>query len=194
MKKLSLVFLGLLAANPLFAQTSPLSYDYVGASLGTGDVFEDDFSFYGLGASYSINDSFFVKGSYYDGATDDDINFGVGLTKVELSGYDVGAGFHTPLTQAMDLVVSASYVYSEIEFLGFSQHDDGFGVNGGVRFKATERLELNLLADYVDQGGDGETGYAASAYYFLTPTFSVGVVYADNDATDTASANIRFHF
>jgi hypothetical protein len=194
MKKLSLVVFGLLAATTVFAQTSPLSYDYVGASLGTGDIYDDDFSFYGVNASYAINDMFFVKGSYYDGATDDDIKFGPRAGKVEQSGYDFGAGFHTPLNQALDLVVAASFVATEAEVFGLSQDVDGYGVEGGLRLQATERLELNLLAAYLDQEDESETGYIASAFYFLTPAFSVGVVYTDNDAADTAAANVRFHF
>ncbi|MES2626551.1 MAG: outer membrane beta-barrel protein [Pseudomonadota bacterium] len=194
MKKIGLSLITLLAANTLFAQTSPLSYDYVGGSLGTGDVFEEDYSFYGLIGSKSINESFFVKGSWFDGSTDDDINFGIGSSKVENSGYALGVGYHMPFSATADFVVSASYLSSELELFGFSEKDDGYGVDAGVRFKATERLELNAFAAYADVG-EGDMGWAVSGYYFLTPTFSVGGSYEDDgDELETVSGTVRFHF
>jgi hypothetical protein len=195
MKKIGLAISCLFAANSLFAQTSPLSYDYVEGNLGTGDFFDEDFSFYGLGASFSIDENIFLKGSYYDGATDDDIVFDpLSAGKLEISNYDFGIGYHMPLNQTLDFAASISYVNSELELFGFSENGDGYSVDAGLRFKATERLELNIFADYTDAGSDGETGYLASAYYFLLPTFSVGAVFGGADDLDTVAASVRLHF
>jgi hypothetical protein len=194
MKKIGIFVISLLAANTLFAQTSPLSYDYVEGNLGTGDFFDEDYSFYGAGISYSINESLFLRGSYFDGSTDDDIDFPIGSSKVEISGYDIGLGFHTPVTQAIDFVVSGSYISRELELFGFSEDGDGYSVDAGFRFKPVEQLELNVFVDYEDMESENDTGYSASAYYFFTPTFSLGGVYAKADDLDSIAASIRFHF
>ena len=202
MKKIGIFVIGLLAANTVFAQSSPLSYDYVEANLGTGDFYDEDFSFYGAGISYSLNESIYLRGSYSDGATDDDVYFGIGLgeSKVEISGYEIGLGFHTPVSQLIDFVVSGSYISSELEIFGFSQDEDGYSVDAGFRFKPIEQVELDIFADFVDVNGENDTGYSASAYYFFTPTFSLGGVYTGTDASNrsddlsTIAASVRFHF
>jgi hypothetical protein len=194
MKKISLVVLSLLAANTVFAQTSSLSYDYVEANLGTGDVFDEDFSFFGVGGSYSINENLFLTGSYSDGSTDDYIDFGFGASKVELSGYNIGLGFHTPVNQQIDFVAGISYLSSELEIFGLSEDGDGYGIDAGFRFKPTDRVELNIFANYVDVESEGDSGYSAAAYYFLTPTFSVGLNYSDDGDTDTVAGSFRLHF
>lgn len=195
MKKIGSVVFSLFAANALFAQTSLLSYDYVQGDLGTGDLFDEDFSYYGVGASVSINENLFAVGSYYDGATDDDIQFDPRSSgKLELSSYEVGLGYHMPLNPNLDFAASASYVNSELELFGFSEHGDGYSIDAGLRFKATDKMELNVFADYTDGEGEGETGYIASAYYFLLPTFSLGVLFEGADDIDTVAASFRLHF
>jgi hypothetical protein len=194
MKKIGIFVISFVAADTLFAQSTPLSYDYVEGNLGTGDIFDEDYSFYGAGISYSVNESLFLRGSYFDGSTDYDIDFDVGFSKVELSGYDVGLGFHTPVHPMIDFVVSGSYISREFEVFGFSDDGDGYSVDAGFRFKPTGQLELNVFADYEDIESENETGYSASAYYFFTPTFSVGGVYAKADDLDSIAASVRFHF
>jgi hypothetical protein len=194
MKTIGLVILGLLATDTLFAQTSPLSYDYVNLDLGSGDVDDIDLDFYKVGASFSITESLFVSGSYNDAATEDDVDVGIGSGKIELSNYELGIGFHGSLNPTADFVVSASYINAEGEIFGFSEHDDGLGVGAGLRFKPTGRVELNVFGEYVDVGDDGEAGYSVSAYYFLVPTFSVGLVYEGADDMDTHALSLRLHF
>src|SRR5688572_11284805 len=194
MKKIGLVLVGLMAANTLFAQTGPISYDYVNLDIGSGDVDDFDLDFYEVGASVSITESLFVKGAYFDSATEDDIDVGFGSGKIELSDYQLGLGFHGPLNANVDFAVSASYIRVEGELFGFSEHDDGLGVDAGLRFKATDRLELNVLGEYLEAGGDGEAGYAVSAYYYLVPTFSVGLAYKGADDIDAHALSLRLHF
>lgn len=194
MKKIGLVILGVLATNTLFAQTSPLSYDYLNLDVGSGDAFDDDIDFYALGGSVSLTESLFLKGSYSDAATEDDIDFGLASGKIEYSGYQLGIGFHGPLNPTVDFVVSASYVNSEAELFGFSEDADGLSVDAGLRFKPTARTELNVFGNYVDVGGEGEAGYSVSGYYFLVPTFSLGLVYEGADDVDTHAISLRLHF
>jgi hypothetical protein len=192
MKKTGFVLFNLLAVNAVFAQTSPLSYDYAEAGYGQGEILNEDFSFIDLGASYSLNESLFVAGSYSDGETDD--NYGPGFGEIEVSSYNIGLGFHTPLNQKIDLVMSGSYISSEIEFGRFSDDADGLDLAGGLRFKATDQLELNAFVDYAVIENDDDTGFSASAYYFFMPTLSLGLTYADADEADSIAASVRFHF
>jgi hypothetical protein len=98
------------------------------------------------------------------------------------------------VSRVIDFVASASYISKEAELAGFSNDGDGFSIDAGFRFKPVEQLELNVFVDYEDIDSENDTGYSASAYYFFTPTFSLGGVYAEADDLDSVAASVRFHF
>ena len=98
----------------------------------------------------------------------------------------VGVGWHTPLSEVLDFVATLSYERVEASALGFSADDDGIGLGVGMRFQASEAIEINGGINHVemDEGG-GDTGFGLGVLYGFTENFDLGL---SGDWTDDVSA------
>lgn len=140
------------------------SYERVEIDDSFGDIDGDGF---GIGGSLELSDSFHAFASY--GTADFDFN-------VDLDTLTVGGGYHSPMTDSVDLVAEIAYVQVDASALGFSADDDGFGASIGLRGKTTDRVELEGFVDYVnlDDAGD-DTSFRGAAWYAINDSFSVGL-------------------
>ncbi len=166
-------------------------FDYNFFQLGYGNVEYDDVNVdgdgFGLSGSYSINEDFHVFGGYEAAGLD----FGVDATSL-----GAGIGWHTSLSPAVDLVASLSYQYVELDAPGFGSVDDnGLGLGVGLRFAASDLLELNAGINYVDfSDSGGDTGFGVGGLYSFTDAFALGLGANWSDDASSYTLSGRFYF
>ncbi len=166
-------------------------YSYLQASYGTvsfdDSIVDVDGSGFGVSGSYAFNEDFHIAGEYQTA----DMDFGVDLNILEVS-----VGYHTALSQKLDLTAKFGYLNAEIEAAGVgSSDDDGFLIGAGVRGALSDTVELNGGIDYIDfdQGG-GETRANAGFLFALTDTMTVGAKASFWDDINVYQLNLRFDF
>lgn len=143
----------------------------------------------GSGARIPVVSACFA--SYGTGDLDD--GFGNSVDIDELSAC---VGYHMPLSGQVDLVTGLSYEYVDLSAPGLGSVDDnGFGLSIGLRFAATEQVELNAGIKYIDLSDSGDdTGFGIGGLYNFTENFSVGLSGSWTDDTSTYGIGGRFNF
>ncbi|MDF1779902.1 MAG: hypothetical protein P1U67_01275 [Alcanivoracaceae bacterium] len=115
--------------------------------------------------SYALDEHLFVRAGlqFLDG----DYNRGRG----DFDGWAMsgGLGFHTPLQQRLDLVVTGDIIHIDYDF----DDDTGFAIAGGVRHATTDKVELAGGA-FLQDVRDSEFGVYGNALYHATPAVDVG--------------------
>jgi len=175
----------------LSAAASAEDFDYNYLTLGYGQMEFDDIDVDGdgfmIGGSYAINDSYHV----FIGYNAADLDFDIDATT-----WGAGIGYNRGLSDVVDFVARLSYEYVELDAAGVGSVDDnGLGLGIGLRFAASDKLELNAGINHVDFSDSGDdTGFEAGGLYSFTDSFSLGL---GGDWSDDASAYTlsgRFYF
>jgi hypothetical protein len=182
-------FLILLLAFSMASYADDFDYNYIDLSYGILD-FDDidvDGDGFGIGGSFAINSDFHVFGNYQSAGLD----FGV-----DVSQFAAGVGYNTELSPTVDAIARLSYQYAEVDAPGFGSVDDnGFGFGVGLRFEASDVLEIAASIDYVDFGDGGDdTGFGLGAFYSFTDAFDAGLSGSWSDDISTYSLTGRFYF
>jgi long-subunit fatty acid transport protein len=173
------------------ASVSAEDFDYNYFSLGYGIIDFDnvnaDGDGFNLGGSYAINESFHVFADYSSANLDNNI---------DATGFGAGIGWHTSLSDVVDLVAGLSYEYVEIDVPGIGNPDDnGLGLGVGLRFAASDVLELNAGIEYVDLSDSGsDTGFGVGGLYDVTDAFSIGLGGNWSDDASSYTLSGRFYF
>lgn len=184
----SLFITALLAIS---ASASAQGFDYNYFELGYSSIDVDVASVDGdgvsLGGSFAINPDFHVFAGYTTG----DLDFNVDYT-----GWNAGIGYNTELSDKVDAYARLSYEYAEIDAPIFGSVDDsGYGFSVGLRFAASQEVELGAAINYVDLGDSGDdTGFEASALYRFTDAFALGLVGDWGDDISVYTLVGRFYF
>lgn len=184
----SSLIVGLLAFS---AAASAENFDYNYLTLGYGNIDFDDIGVdgdgFGLGGSYAINESYHVFAGY----TAADLDFDVDATS-----WSAGIGYHTGLSDAVDLVATLSYEYVELDVpLVGSVDDNGLGLGLGLRFAASDKLEVTAGINHVDLSDSGsDTGFGLGGLYSFTEAFSLGLSGDWNDDSSAYTLSGRFYF
>ena len=184
----SLLVLLLLAFS---AAANAEDFDYNYFSLSYGNVEFDDINVdgdgFGLAGSYVINEDFHVFAGYEAAGLD----FGIDATTL-----GAGMGWHTGLSPVVDLVASVSYQYVELDAPGGGNADDsGLGLGVGLRFAASDNVELNAGINHVDLSDSGDnTGFALGGLYDFTDAFSLGFGGNWSDDSSAYTLSGRFYF
>ncbi len=154
------------------ASANAQGFDYNWLGFGYGVIEFDDFNAdgdaLGIDGSFAFHEDFHAFASYAAA----DLDFGVDATT-----FDIGVGYNTELSNVVDAYARLSYEYVEVDIPGFGSDDDnGFGFAVGMRFAATEQLELEGAIEYVDLNDSGnETALVLGGLYSFTPAFAVGL-------------------
>jgi hypothetical protein len=189
----SVLFAALLAFS---ASASAQGFDYDYFSVGYQRVTLDDGSFdvdgdgFGVEGSFGISQSFFLTGEYGMAEFEEQ-----GIT-VDADTLSAGIGWHTPLSDQLDFVANLSYEYIELSASGFgSQDESGYGLGAGLRYQATDALEINGGIGYVDYGNDGDdTTLGLRALYGITDNIDIGVSGEWGDDSSAYGLSGRFYF
>ena len=187
------VLLTALLAFSASVSAEDFSYNYFGAGytrINLDDGFVDiDGDAFGLNGSYEINESFYVFAGYGMGEFEE-----AGVT-VDMDTLRAGIGWHTPLSDRVDLVTDLSYEYIDLSAFGVSVDDNGFGLGVGLRFAATDNVELNAGINYVDFGDGGDdTGFGIGALFGVSDNIDIGLSADWADDTSAYGVNGRFYF
>lgn len=179
----------LLLAFSASASAEDFDYNYFSLSYGTIE-FDDvnvDGDGFGLAGSYAINEDFHVFAGYEAAGLD----FGIDATTL-----GAGIGWHTGLSPVVDLVANLSYQYLELDAPGAGSVDDsGLGLGIGLRFAASDEIELNAAINYVDLSDSGDdTGFGLAGLYKFTDAFSLGLGGNWSDDSSSYSLSGRFYF
>ena len=164
----------------LSASASAEDFDYTFLTAGYGivnfDAANADGDGFNLGGSYAINSDYHVFFDYQAAGLD----FGV-----DAKTFSAGFAYNRGLSPQVDFVASLSYEYIEVG----NADDNGLGLGLGLRFAASDVLELNAGIKLYDLNNSGsDTGFALGALYDVNEQFSVGV---SGDWTDDVSTYSR---
>ena len=126
------------------AAEGTFSYDYFEFGIGVVDYdfLSDNGTAIDLGVSVGINETFNIVGNYRYETVD--------VGGLDVDGYFlfVGGGAHTPVHEKVDLYGELGLVFGRAEAAGFASTDTGIGLEGGVRTKPLERIELDAYLNY----------------------------------------------
>jgi opacity protein-like surface antigen len=169
-----------------------LSYSYAEFNYITNEdvdisgVGSDDDDGWNFNASFAIDDTFFVNGSYSDASID---SFGGSGVDLDLNNLSIGVGGRNPLSDMLDVYGVLSYEDFEADVSGpggsGSLDEDGFGIAGGLRGKVTDALELNGQVKYTDVGDADGWGFKVGGLYAFAPNWGVNADYSSSDLEES---------
>ena len=163
-----------------------VGYQRMELDTGLGDVDGDGF---GVDGSFAINDNWFIFGAYGMGEFEEQ---GVTLDVDTLS---AGIGWHTPLSETVDFVTGLSYEYVDVGASGFGSADEnGYGLGVGLRFQASEAIELNGGINYIDYGDGDDTTFGVGLLYGVSESVDIGVSADWGDDVSSYGLSGRFYF
>jgi hypothetical protein len=177
------------------ASVSAQGFDYNYFSVGyerlnLDDGFIDvDGDGFGLSGSFELNESFFIFAGYGMGEFEE---FGA---TVDIDTLNAGIGWHTSLSEKVDFVTGLSYEYVELSATGFGSADEnGYGLGVGLRYQASDAIELNGGINYVDLGDGDDTGFGVGMLYGVTENIDIGLSADWGDDSSAYGINGRFYF
>jgi hypothetical protein len=109
--------------------------------------------------------------------------------------WNAGGGWHGLGGKKADLY--AQVVWSNIKVDEGDINEDGYTVQGGIRWKLIKWFELKLQANWVNYGGDvGEdtTGEVGALFVFLKDRIGIGADWTGGSDSKTGRAFLRFNF
>ena len=180
----ALLLIASASANAQGFDYNYLQLDYTNIELDDINVDGDGF---GLSGSYAINPDWHVFAGYQQAGLDFD---------VDATFLAAGIGYNTELSPVIDAYARLSYEYIDLDTPGFGSFDDnGLGFDVGLRFAASQDLELNAGIAYVDYGdADDDTGFYAGALWKFTDAFALGLAgsWGDDISAYTLSGRVYF--
>lgn len=172
------------------AMAAEPSYNYIEAGyqkveVDVGGGLNVDGDGYGVGGSFEVGDSFHVFGGYSSSNFDFD---------VDLDEFSLGAGYHAAISNNVDALLEVAYVSAKASAFGVSVDEDGYAASLGVRGFLGDSLELTGSVAYTDIGGSGDTSLGLAGWYYLTPTFALGVNAGFSDDVSAYGTGLRLFF
>ena len=165
-------FVSLLLLLGLGGVASADGFNYTYGEIGYGIVEIDDVDVdgdgFGIAGSFAIADEFHIFGGYSTASLDFDIDY---------NQFEVGFGYNKPISDAVDVVATLSYVNVEVDVPGFGSEDDnGFGIGVGLRGMVAPQVELHGGLEYIDLSDSGsDTGFGAGVRYNFNDQFTMGL-------------------
>jgi hypothetical protein len=166
------------------ANSSGLDYSYIEAGYIWTDSHQADENLGGLELVGSVQFAphWFARVAYDHQSNDAD-----------LDRFFVGAGYHTPLDEKLDLYGLFSIVHDEISDTGNDFSDTGYAAEIGLRVLVTPTFEVNGAAEWVDVH-DSDPGLKCGVRHDFTNSLSI-VARAEFVANDeTFAAGLRLAF
>ena len=174
----------LLVHGAAFAQGASqpaLSYSfgelrYIDVDNG-GDGFE-------LGGSWQFNSSWFGVASI--SSLDFDNN-------VDVTSFEIGAGYIFPLQPDWDIQVNARMIRSEVDTPVGSVNDTGIGVLGGLRGLIAPQMEVRGNVHYINVD-DSDVFLEIAGDWYFTPQFAAGLSVEFGGDVDLWTLGARYFF
>ena len=99
----------------------------------------------------------------------------------------IGAGWHGLLGKRADLVLQVAYVDSDV-------FDNGYRLEGGVRWMVLEKLEVNGFLSYTDTDFLDSAALSVAGIWDFTERFGVGGEFEGGEDLNRARFFARFNF
>jgi len=168
-----------LATLPLAAlgQERGFDYTYVEASYLSSEVeagpFDADGDGLGLRGSFAMSDLLHLFAEY----STQDHDFGI-----DTSALSVGVGLHKPLQSKLDFFGELGWVSAEVDTPVGDVDDDGIGLSAGLRFRASDSVELEGAINHVNLD-DSDTSLSLRGRYYFNRSFALtgGLLLNDDD-------------
>lgn len=177
-----------LVALPFAASAADFDYTYVegGYMSSSTDMGPFNVNGDGLGVrgSLGLNETFNLFADY----TTYDMDFGV-----DSSSYELGVGGHWGIKDDLDFIGELAWVGAEVSQGPVSVSDDGFGLGAGLRFRATDKVELQGMLNYVNLD-NSDTSLGLAGRYYLSNAFAIGAGLLLNDGDTTWNVGVRAEF
>jgi opacity protein-like surface antigen len=177
----------LLLAVSVSANAEDFDYNYLQLDYTNLDL--DDINGDGLGisGSFAINPDWHVFAGYQAV----DLDFGIDVNE-----FNAGIGYNTELSPTVNAFARFSYEYIDLKAPGGPSDDDsGFGFGVGMRFAASEELEIKAGIDYVDFGSGGDdTAFSLGALYSFSDAFALGLGGSWSDDVSAYNLTGRIYF
>ncbi len=179
------------------AAAEDFSYNYVSFGYGNTDFdtgrggqidnFNADGDGFVLSGAVEITDQIHAFASY------DSADLG---SNVDISRWSAGIGYNTSISDVTDMYARISYESFEIDLPLFGSIDDsGYGFAVGMRYAATDAVELNAAINYVDYGDFGDdTALEIGGLYELSDVFSLGLSAEFGDDFSAWALSGRYYF
>ena len=148
-----------------------------------------DLTGYDFGVSYGITKNVFLEGSYGTGSQPS----GTTLGDITVSGFDVGAGYHTPIQNDVDFIVGAHLIQGTAKFAGLSYNSNGYDVGVGIRAELTPKFEAILSGVHTNVTSNSSTttsnGMQAEVGFKVTPEVQLlAGIASDSNSPQTGSS------
>jgi|GEM_PF-6440286 len=154
---------------------------------------DPDLTGFGVGISKSISSNVFLAASYAAGNQATNTNLG----DITVSGISIGAGYHTPLKDDIDFIVSGDIFQGTVKLAGFSESVNSYDIGAGVRAQFAPKFEGTLAVDYtsVSSGAITETDTSINAQvgFNITPEFQL-TAGMDFEPDQTIGLGVRFFY
>jgi hypothetical protein len=174
----------------LAVEDNNLSYDYVEGGYFQQD-FDGNFDVDGLGVRLAseLDEHLFVRGEFalFDG----DVANALDIDGFQLGG---GLGFHSPLKEQLDLVITGDLIYADYDVENSGGDDEfGFRVTGGVRYEMDGKVDLTgglFLEDIFEN----ELGVFGQGLFAVSEEFQVGAGVRLSTDIDELNLLVRYNF
>jgi hypothetical protein len=174
-----------------------ISYDYIQGTYSSitidtetsaGDLDGDALA---VSGSFSVAPSIAITAGF--GATSFDRLFGIDFDTTELT---IGVTAHMAIAPNADIFGNFSVLRANIEvsdgFVTIDDDDTGNVISVGLRFLATEKIELELGFSRTDVFEETDNSFGAGIRFYANEKFSLGIGYSTADDVDSIVLNARF--
>jgi hypothetical protein len=169
---------------PLGGGSSPISYTYVEVNYVYTDLNHVPGTQNGVEAvvSWNLLLGLYLEGSYARGNGDTDVDRS-----------RIGAGYHVPLGEKLDVFGFVNYEHEHLSSSGSSSSGDGYEFDLGARYMLFESLEVNGQGEWNHVHDDNFGVKFGGRYYFPGP-LSVGATVESIDSDFRFTGGVRFQF
>lgn len=185
--KTIILLAGLLVQGTAIAQSTQqnpadLNYNYL--ELRFVDVDSNGGDGIRFNGSYDFGNSWLLVG----GLTSLEFN-----NNVDLTAFEIGAGYVWNYSDNFDLVSTLRYVDAEVDNSILSVDDDGLAFSAGVRGLITPEFEVRGSVNHITYG-NSDTYLELGGDYHFAPQFSAGISLEFAGDTDVITIGARWFF
>lgn len=181
------------------AAADGLSYTNLSIAYADRDLGEESYDGYQIAASFALNQNLFAFASNASLESKDQIVVANSAAQtIDADRTRLGLGYHTPLAETVDLLVSIAYLGVEQIINQQLEDVDGFELGLGVRLKASDKIELSgiFTQQSLDEANAGLFDFTAR--YFVKQAISIGAGYSfeveDIGDNNQLAVDIRLDF
>lgn len=181
-KRMTYVSLAAGLMLPLAAVSAPLSYNHIDGAYVHEDIGPKGDGFL-ISGQFAFADSWFFTGRYSKANLDGGFP--------DLERISAGVGYQAPVAEGTSVYGQVTY-----EHVDLGGSEDGFGVEGGLRYAIAPQFEVNGAIEYgdIDNVVDQKVGFKLGGVYDVTPTIGITAGYESIDDLDEWTVGGRFYF